>query len=106
MPAASEPAGNNRNDRTHERKHAGDLVAVNLKTLDFSPLSEFLAGITAADTRQIWGNQSGDMVPGPIAARLGGDGAREGGGGVRAEASAFRTSLRHPDRSEGTRCRA
>lgn len=41
---AAESAGKNGDDGTHEREHAGDTTAVILKTLDFSPLLEFLVG--------------------------------------------------------------
>lgn len=34
---------------------------------------------TRADARLVWGHQTGNMVPEPIAARLAMDGAREGG---------------------------
>src|SRR5277367_5712865 len=38
----AESAGKPRNDRSLELKHAGDTTAVIIKTLDFSPLLEFL----------------------------------------------------------------
>ena len=46
---ATESAGNNRDDGSlDELKHAGDIKKVILKTLDFSPLSEFLVGTPGA----------------------------------------------------------
>jgi len=41
---AAKSAGNDRDDRTHGLMHAGDITAANLKTADFSQLSEFLVG--------------------------------------------------------------
>ena len=38
----TESAGNNRDDRSLELKHAGDSTAADLKTLDFPARSEFL----------------------------------------------------------------
>ena len=35
---------------------------------------------TRADTKLVWGHQTGNVAPEPIAARFGDDGAREGGG--------------------------
>jgi hypothetical protein len=43
---ATESAGQNGDDETHILKHPENTIAVNPKTLDFSPLSEFLAGTT------------------------------------------------------------
>ena len=40
----TESAGNNGDDGTHMLKHAENTMAANPKTLDFSPLSEFLVG--------------------------------------------------------------
>jgi hypothetical protein len=37
----AESEGKNRDDGTHEFKHAGDTTAAHPKTLDFSALSEF-----------------------------------------------------------------
>jgi hypothetical protein len=41
---ATEPAGENGDDETHVFKHAGNTMAVNPKTLDFSLRLEFLVG--------------------------------------------------------------
>jgi hypothetical protein len=41
---ATESVGKNGNDGTREREHAGDIMAVRRKTLDFSPPSEFSVG--------------------------------------------------------------
>jgi hypothetical protein len=38
--------------RSFETTDAGDVVAVNLKTLDFLPLSEFLVGTTGQPSDQ------------------------------------------------------
>ena len=42
----TESAYKPRNDRSHERKHAGDIASVNPKTPDFSTHSEFLVATT------------------------------------------------------------
>lgn len=41
---ATQSAGKNRDDGTHELKHAGDITTANPRTLDFSPLAEFSVG--------------------------------------------------------------
>lgn len=41
-PAIAESAGENRDDGTHDLKHAGETTAARHKTLDFSWHSEFL----------------------------------------------------------------
>src|SRR5260370_6372160 len=48
-----ESASDIRDDGTHELKHARNVMVVNLKTLAFSALSEFLAGRTPAQWRSI-----------------------------------------------------
>ena len=54
---ATESAAKNRDDGTHELKHAGDITAAHPKALDFSERSEFLVAIGLA------GSNFGNLKP-------------------------------------------